>query len=339
MENLRKRPTYNELINYLEFEQPKIKYPDRRATFLRNSPYLTQFDGQSWIDLEKQENEINKEKMKEMEVRRTAGEEQSTAQAVRASLTQRQAPKLNVSMLFDTGYDSGVDSYMDDMEEEEQRSLDENVRRLNAMKSLGSRAVGEASAQEERDYGFLGSPYRPSAPPESIYGTPVAPRNLAEEFKTPPSKSKMSDSAPKLIEETKMKLRKEKAEEARAKAIGKKEEEHKKTIETLMQPYQATSSSSASPHGLNPVPLPKDDEDKKEENITYFKKITELKNLNLQKKAEQIRLRGIKVPHNAKHADLNKIIDQNSKDFLVEGAKQREQKMTAWTQSSSSKKK
>ena len=59
--------------------------------------------------------------MKEMEVRRIVKEKQSTAQVARASLTQRQAPKLNVSMLFDGGYDSGVDAYMDDMEEEEQR--------------------------------------------------------------------------------------------------------------------------------------------------------------------------------------------------------------------------
>jgi len=61
MQNLRKKPTYNELINYLEFEQPKIKFPNRDATFLRNSPYLSQFDGQNWIDLEKQENDISKE--------------------------------------------------------------------------------------------------------------------------------------------------------------------------------------------------------------------------------------------------------------------------------------
>ena len=88
MESLRRKPTYDELINYLEFEQPKIKYPNRYATFLRNSPYLSQFDGQSWIDLEKQENDVNKERMKEMEVRRRVREESSTAQAVRASLSR-----------------------------------------------------------------------------------------------------------------------------------------------------------------------------------------------------------------------------------------------------------
>ena len=36
MIGLRKKPTY-ELINYIEIERPKIKYPDRSATFLRNS--------------------------------------------------------------------------------------------------------------------------------------------------------------------------------------------------------------------------------------------------------------------------------------------------------------
>jgi hypothetical protein len=44
MKSLRKKPTFNELINYIEVEQPKIKYPDRTATFLRNTHYLSQFD-------------------------------------------------------------------------------------------------------------------------------------------------------------------------------------------------------------------------------------------------------------------------------------------------------
>ena len=64
MENLRRKPTYNELINYLEFEQPKIKYPDRNATFLRNSHYLSQFDNDSWIDIEEQEQNIEKKNLK-----------------------------------------------------------------------------------------------------------------------------------------------------------------------------------------------------------------------------------------------------------------------------------
>ena len=58
MINLRKKPTFNELINYLEI-QPKIRYPDRWATFLRNSHYLSQFDG-NLLDVEEQQKKSQK---------------------------------------------------------------------------------------------------------------------------------------------------------------------------------------------------------------------------------------------------------------------------------------
>jgi len=49
---LRKRPTYNELINYIE-RDIKIKLPNRQATFLRNSPYFTQLD--NFVDTDHQD--------------------------------------------------------------------------------------------------------------------------------------------------------------------------------------------------------------------------------------------------------------------------------------------
>ena len=83
MEGLRKRPTYNQVVDYLENEQPKIRYPDRRATFLRNSPYLSQFDGDSWIDLEEQQSNITKEQLKEAEIKRLSAISRATAQVLR----------------------------------------------------------------------------------------------------------------------------------------------------------------------------------------------------------------------------------------------------------------
>ena len=41
MQGLRHRPTYDELIDYLEEHQAKIKYPDRRATFKKFSLFIT----------------------------------------------------------------------------------------------------------------------------------------------------------------------------------------------------------------------------------------------------------------------------------------------------------
>ena len=33
-EGLRKRESYNEIVHYIQAEQPKLKYPNRRASFL-----------------------------------------------------------------------------------------------------------------------------------------------------------------------------------------------------------------------------------------------------------------------------------------------------------------
>ena len=85
--NLRKKPTFDELINYIEVEQPKIKYPDRRATFLRNTHYLSQFDG-NLFDLEEQEKQITKEQIKEKEIVRAAAA--TTASLVRSNIALEQ---------------------------------------------------------------------------------------------------------------------------------------------------------------------------------------------------------------------------------------------------------
>ena len=43
---LKEKPTYEELINYIETNNDKIKMPDRRAQMIRRSFYLSQLDGE-----------------------------------------------------------------------------------------------------------------------------------------------------------------------------------------------------------------------------------------------------------------------------------------------------
>jgi SLT domain-containing protein len=57
---IKKKQTYNELINYLENDQPVINILIEQLHVLRNCPYLSQFDNGSLIDLEEQEREIEK---------------------------------------------------------------------------------------------------------------------------------------------------------------------------------------------------------------------------------------------------------------------------------------
>ena len=57
-EGLRKRESYNEIVHYIQAEQPKLKYPNRRASFLLNTHQfssLLELDG-----MDEQEEEIKK---------------------------------------------------------------------------------------------------------------------------------------------------------------------------------------------------------------------------------------------------------------------------------------
>ena len=82
---LRKRPQYDEMIDEIELKQPKIKYPDRVAQFMRNTPYLSQFDGeQSFINMEEQESNMAKEQVLQQAIRLMAGRNGSTHASIRA---------------------------------------------------------------------------------------------------------------------------------------------------------------------------------------------------------------------------------------------------------------
>ena len=51
---LRRKPTYEEVIDYIENDPDKIKYPHRAAKFLRNAFQLSQLAGAGQALLEQQ---------------------------------------------------------------------------------------------------------------------------------------------------------------------------------------------------------------------------------------------------------------------------------------------
>ena len=60
-EGLRRKPTYEEVIDYIEHDPDKIKYPNRRAKILRSSFELSQVDGAGMAVLEQHRAEEMKE--------------------------------------------------------------------------------------------------------------------------------------------------------------------------------------------------------------------------------------------------------------------------------------
>ena len=57
-DGIRKKKTYDELIDYVMNKQEKIQYPDRTAKFLRNSPQLSNLldsNGEGLLEMEEQQ--------------------------------------------------------------------------------------------------------------------------------------------------------------------------------------------------------------------------------------------------------------------------------------------
>ena len=103
---LRKQPTYDEITGYIHFGQDRITYPDRSATFMRDSPYLGIYDGITFRELEDQEQKIETEKLKEAQIRRVAGE-----QGITHVVPEKQPPKPTISALDAGGGDSQSSSW------------------------------------------------------------------------------------------------------------------------------------------------------------------------------------------------------------------------------------
>ena len=72
MKGLHKRPTYNELIEEIQLDE-KIKLPNRQAKFLRESPYLSFLDGESYTDMLEQQQQADKHIQVEHAIREHAG--------------------------------------------------------------------------------------------------------------------------------------------------------------------------------------------------------------------------------------------------------------------------
>jgi hypothetical protein len=61
LSGLRKRASYDELINYINTDKTKLRYPNRKATFLANSPQLSSL--LELDEMDEQDKEIKKAKV------------------------------------------------------------------------------------------------------------------------------------------------------------------------------------------------------------------------------------------------------------------------------------
>ena len=135
---LRERPHYEDIVNYLATEKPKKDYPfDRKATILRNSPYMTMLDGENGMDLTDFENRLEKDKLREILIRENARNTGESLASSRASASVgRSTPPIDAS---DT--DEAVAGEMSDHDDMLGAFQAREDSRRSAMGELGAQAV------------------------------------------------------------------------------------------------------------------------------------------------------------------------------------------------------
>ena len=91
MLGLRLKETYEDLIHYLQTDQEIIRYPDRYAKQLRESPYLTQLDGEGLGAMQEQQERQFREEQRENTIRQVASTSTQSVSQIRAEMAHRES--------------------------------------------------------------------------------------------------------------------------------------------------------------------------------------------------------------------------------------------------------
>jgi hypothetical protein len=130
-EGLKKRETYNEIIDYLMNKQEKIKMPNRLAKQLRESPQLSNLldgDGEGVLDMEQQQRREGVEVERERLIRERANEDGGPAE--RRAFEPRPRPIQRPEM-FNLDADDDLENDIDMASELARRQEEAKALRMN----------------------------------------------------------------------------------------------------------------------------------------------------------------------------------------------------------------
>ncbi len=138
---LEKKPTYDELVNYIQRDPDKIKLPNREAKFLRNTPMLSQLDGEGLREMEEQQLIAMKLNYREQVLR-----QMSANTGIPHRIMQAQAENMIPIQRLVTG-DTGFAT--PDHSERVERSQAEDELRERVLEHHRQRNLHDAGAQAE----------------------------------------------------------------------------------------------------------------------------------------------------------------------------------------------
>lgn len=183
---LRKHPNYEDLMEYLD-KEPKIKYPERPATFARQTPQFQNMIQTLKDDLTEYQQRQLKNNILEDQYRQIAEETGHSVDLIRAQNRNRQAPDTESGM-SDTSGETIARIEEAEREQEERsrskirRTAEEVEQAQGSAKRFLESIYGKFPPSTPAQYNISTPPMRPSAPPITPGKSP--------EFGTPMSESK-----------------------------------------------------------------------------------------------------------------------------------------------------
>jgi hypothetical protein len=156
---LRKRPEFEQIVNYLNYGQETVRYPDREAKFIRNHPYMTQLD---FFDMQEDQQRAWEQTMRDRVAEELAKDSKTSKAMIRATETKdsETQDRLVSNEEIDNVAENAVSVY--ERELENFKTRDKNRRESNANTMDFSLAM--QSSNPTWDYPNWRGP-SPSAPP------------------------------------------------------------------------------------------------------------------------------------------------------------------------------
>ena len=151
---LKKRESYDEIVAIIENDQTKVKYPNRVALQIMNSPYMKQLDYETVMDVQNQQDRLAKQKMKDVALQEIARQTGTPCVQLRAQRDpSRMAPAVQQAR--------SVSDYQEALEDRVSDYRDEVGEMLNAQTQTETSKKFEMAdlvAQHLRGESYLPSP-------------------------------------------------------------------------------------------------------------------------------------------------------------------------------------
>ncbi len=115
---LRRRESYDEVVSIIENDQTKIKYPNRVAVQILNSPYMKQLDTEALMDMQNQQDRMSKNKMKQLVMQELANQTGTPYVQMRAQHDPARQAGVIRQLKSDSDYQEALDERLSDYRSE-----------------------------------------------------------------------------------------------------------------------------------------------------------------------------------------------------------------------------